>query len=346
MKHIFISDNIKQLALQYRDMLATGNRKDYMPPLALLEQLKDRLEDNSDKRYVATIIDLWEDMIVADPHEMDAYINYFDMIIPSNDIPKRLSKVKIFDKNSKKTKIVPRFLYKLIIEAMKYSYVQSTVYPQIISELGIRACVYCNAQYAFAVSGKYGYHNYELDHWKSKSRYPFLCTTFMNLQPCCATCNKKKSDKEPSEDEEVFRLFAYQVDVKYESPVKFQLESGSVVKYLSKSEKEKKLIVQFSCPDNPKLEKGFNHFFKINSLYQAHTDIAEELIWKSQIYNRVIIEEYQKSFHKLGFRESDFKRLILGNYDQMQDIHKRPLSKMTQDIAMQLHIIDEDSKEE
>ncbi len=342
MKHIYITDNIKQLAQQFRDLLAAGNRKGYTPPLTLLEQLEDKLIDSRDKQYVNTIIDHWEDLIVADSRDIDGYIELFNMIIPSEEMPKRLSKVQILDENTRKLRIVPRLLYKMIVEAMKYSYVQSSVYPQIISELGIRACVYCNAQYAFSVPGKYGYHNYELDHWKSKSKYPYLCTTFMNLQPCCATCNKKKSDEEPLADEEVFQLFVYQEDVKCESPVKFQLESGSVIKYLSKSEKDKKLTIQFSCPNNQKLEKGFNHFFKINTLYQAHTDIAEELIWKSQIYNRVIIEEYQKSFRKLGFRESDFKRFILGNYDQTQDIHKRPLSKMTQDIAKQLHIIDEE----
>jgi len=198
--------------------------------------------------------------------------------------------------------------------------------------------VYCNAQYAFSVAGRNGYHNYELDHYKPKSLYPYLCTTFMNLQPSCSTCNRKKSDGVPSLDEEIFQLFVKESAVKSESPVRFRLDNAGVVKYILEL-KVKSLKIDFSCPDNPKLEKGYNHYFKTNTMYQAHTDIAEELIWKSRIYSKVVIEDYQRLFAGLGFKERDFQRFILGNYDQTEDILKRPLSKMTQDIAEQLHII-------
>ena len=75
------------------------------------------------------------------------------------------------------------------------------------------------------------------------------------------------------------------------------------------------------------------------------TDIAEEFIWKSRIYKKVIIEDYQRLFTGLGFKDSDFQRFILGNFDQTEDILKRPMAKMTQDIAEQLHLIEKPKKE-
>lgn len=181
--------------------------------------------------------------------------------------------------------------------------------------------------------------DYFLRRYKPKSLYPYLCTTFMNLQPSCSTCNKKKSDEVPPPDEEIFQLFVKESTVKSDSPVEFRLDNAGVIKYLI-DPNVKSLKIDFSCPGKPKLEKGYNHFFKISTLYQAHTDIAEELIWKSRIYNKVIIEDYKRLFTGLGFKNSDFQRFILGNYDQTEDILKRPMAKMTQDIARQLHLIE------
>jgi len=38
-------------------------------------------------------------------------------------------------------------------------------------------------------------------------------------------------------------------------------------------------------------------------------------------------------------KQSDVNRFILGTYDKPEDIHKRPLAKLTQDVAKQLGII-------
>lgn len=85
------------------------------------------------------------------------------------------------------------------------------------------------------------------------------------------------------------------------------------------------------------MTKKYN--YKDLDLYKAHKDIAEELLWKKYVYNHVIRDIYRDLFKELGFVDADFNRFILGNYDKIDDIHKRPLSKMTQDIARQLGII-------
>ena len=79
--------------------------------------------------------------------------------------------------------------------------------------------------------------------------------------------------------------------------------------------------------------------FHISTQYQAHKDVVEELIWKKQIYNSTILGIYKDNFKQLGFKQTDFNRFILSNYDKDEDILKRPFAKMVQDIAKQLGII-------
>ena len=79
--------------------------------------------------------------------------------------------------------------------------------------------------------------------------------------------------------------------------------------------------------------------FHISTQYQAHKEMVEELIWKKQIYNSTFLDIYKDSFKQLGFKQTDFNRFILSNYDKDEDILKRPLAKMVQDIAKQLGII-------
>lgn len=340
MKHIFITDKLQEKAKLFRKQLERGLRGNYNSPMQMLSALWNDLPDGSDEeRYVELIQQKWQDLIIAEPSAFDGIIEEFEQIISGDEIKDRRVQMPV---RNKETGAIEKYedkrFYPLIVDAMRYDYVQSTIYPTFMRELGIRSCVYCNAQYAFSVAGHGGYQNYELDHYKPKSIYPYLCTTFMNLQPSCSACNRKKSNKLPKDDEELFQLFVRKEDVRSESPVAFELNSASLATYMA-DPKHESLKIDFSCPGNPKLEKGFNEFFKISTLYQAHTDVAEELIWKSRIYNRVVVEDYKRLFKQLGFRDSDFKRFILGNYDTVENIHKRPLSKMTQDIAKQLHIL-------
>lgn len=111
-----------------------------------------------------------------------------------------------------------------------------------------------------------------------------------------------------------------------------------MAKYMATA-KSGDLEIVFDYPGNPKLKKGYENFFQISTLYKAHKDVAEELLWKKHVYNHVIREIYRDQFKELGFKDADFNRFILGNYDRTEDIHKRPLSKMTQDIAKDLGVI-------
>lgn len=324
MRRILIDDSIRAIAEKYKIQLDKGKGK-YNSPRKNLNTLKNDLRlDAKQKKYVELIIDKWEKLILLEP-PFDRTISEFEKIYSADEV----SQVEI---NCGSPKDGIKF-YKKVVDAMRYDYVQETIYKDIVKKLGIRTCVYCNAQYAFSYSlGNDDFINYEIEHWMPKSKYPYLCTSFFNLQPSCPKCNKMKSNKD---DILPFCLFTHNVEDL--NPFEFSVDKGSCALFLATNDKEK-LRISFKAKDE-QLGENMNILFHITTQYQAHKDIVEELIWKQKIYNQTILDIYRDSFKSLGFRKSDFNRFILSNYDMEEDILKRPLSKMMQDIAKQLGIV-------
>ena len=187
MKRFFISDSIKKIADKYLNLLDHDNRG-FQHPKKKLKKLIETIPNNTITNpyvlYVQKIIKDWNELIVLLPSKFEDSYNEFNKILDSSKLSNRL-----WGENMSS-------FYEKVVEAMRYDYVQNIVYPQIMKLLGVKTCTYCNAQYAFAIQrGKYLYKNYEIDHWKPKSIYPFLSTSFYNLQPCCSSCNRKKKTK-------------------------------------------------------------------------------------------------------------------------------------------------------
>ena len=63
-------------------------------------------------------------------------------------------------------------------------------------------------------------------------------------------------------------------------------------------------------------------------------------MWKSKIYNASMIQSLRDSrFSALIPKQTELERFILGTFDSPEDVHKRPLTKLVQDVAKQLGII-------
>lgn len=315
MIRLLINDTLRQYAKDLRKELArleSNNPKKKLESLSQSPQLSA-----SQKEYVRKIHDEWENLIISEPDSFEDKKAEFDQILQDNQLSVLIGRKKF---------------YEIIVETMGYSRVQLTIYPKIMRKLDIKACVYCNAQYSYAV-GMLGkkHTNYELDHFRPKSKYPFLSTSFFNLQPCCPSCNKNKSDNDA-----LFCLYTTNPDEI--DPMKFSLDVGSSARYWI-THNPQMIKLNFSCPGNNALETNQEQRFHITEIYKGHTDIAEELLWKKKIYNSIFEDIYRRNFKQLGFTEAAFKRFILGNYALTEEVHKRPLAKMTQDIAKELKLI-------
>lgn len=225
----------------------------------------------------------------------------------------------------------------LLVDAMHYDDIRKKIIPPIYRKLELKACVYCNANYTISDSDGEGY--YDLDHWKPKSFYPFLCISFYNLQPSCPSCNRRKS----ASDIPFFGLWddtaGRDLDV-----LRFKLEERSLVNYLVFLDK-KELKVELK-PANPwsqsqnVIRDNTEQRLHIEERYVEHNDYTEEIVWKSQIYNASMIQSLRDSkFSALIPNQADLERFILGTYSDPGDIHKRPLTRLSIDIAKQLGMI-------
>lgn len=204
--------------------------------------------------------------------------------------------------------------------------------------LGVKSCVYCNAQFAVTIdkaSGKYLGH-YDLDHNLPKSKYPFLATNFFNLVPCCGHCNSTKNNAD-------IRFRLYLTDEQNLEPLRFEIDETKLVRYLTTLDRDDidvqlKDLVRYPAGEKT-MAKIFDERFHINSLCKEHRDVIEELLWKYKIYNQSYISMLEQQFCLLFPSDVNFNRFLLGNYDRPEDVHKRPLAKLIQDIARQLDMI-------
>ena len=169
----------------------------------------------------------------------------------------------------------------------------------------------------------------QLDHFWSKIDYPLLAVCFYNLVPSCASCNYNKLTSEISispydSSIEVDELFRFNYDLKSIHQPRIFIER-------QKSEK-------FDL-----LKKDLDNI-GIIELYQVHSDVIEELLWKKEYYSKPYTERIKSLFQENGMKElteSEIKRFLTGVYTDSKEYGKRPLSKMVADISRNIGLIGE-----
>ena len=195
MRRILIDSELENKAENYSKNLFTGRNVNFKTPLDELKKLRDSLQPMKhrvQKQYVQKIIDQYQEILKASPEEMRLLITSFQTIAKSDILESKL-----------KTKDKLKF-HELIVKAMRYDELRNSEFRQFVTSSGIKTCVYCNSQ--LAIISEISFYDkkqkkrkpkisakFELDHYHSKSQYPFLCTSFYNLYPVCGNCNRAKS---------------------------------------------------------------------------------------------------------------------------------------------------------
>lgn len=294
--------------------------------------LEINTRDLNDKIYLKKVITLFE-------NNEDILIWDLKMLKDQKDKLGKVPTKPKLDKNGKKTGIFYKTEIKdKILTALGYTSLRSSFYPEYFKEIGIKACVYCNSQHTITVEKTLNSNDYsakfEVDHFHSKSEYPFLSICLFNLYPACRSCNGVKSDN-PIE----FKLYTDDISKTIKSDFNFKLTPYSKSKYLiTKDSNDIDFIFNEPMPEDLK-SKTFEETFHINGIYKTQTDLIEELIIKSQIYNKSYLKTLKHSFDKLSIQPELFKRTLIGNYTEDKDLHKRPMSKFVMDIAKDLGLI-------
>lgn len=335
MIRIFISKSVVDLANDYRQSLKTT-----FNAINQIQTLKDSLNDRPEflahVDYLNEVIEKYDSIIIATPIQFDSLLRH--RLSPDELKKKTPNQVKKFVTENgvriKRLVQVETEFYKLVCDALGYEIVRNEVYPPFAEELGIKSCVYCNSQYGVTIrkNKKEFSSTYEIDHYKPQSKYPHLCTSFFNLQPSCSHCNKSKTNNDSE-----FNLYTESLG-SHLRPFKFIVSNRGIIPYLL-SRDYRTLAIELRSNDSSLL-RNHEERFKVSKKYECHRDEAAELIVKSQFYNKAYLNQLRVSFGSVVPQFYDILLdILVGFPTNKDDVHKRPLTLMKQDIAKQLGLL-------
>jgi len=202
---------------------------------------------------------------------------------------------------------------------------------KFVELLDLKTCPYCNRNYISMLekeNKKDKQTRPELDHFHAKSIYPFLAINYYNLIPSCSTCNKLKSDDDSLNLLHPYNNAVDNINITYWlNDMKFY-NVKSIKDLTFESEKS----IEIEIENMPEYNKVV---FQIERLYQEHSDIVIELILKHLHYPQSYVEELTS----FGYNREEIYRFIFSNYLNKENLSKRPLSKLTKDIAEELNLL-------
>lgn len=347
MVQLDISNNVTRLSTDYKNYMLS-KKKDVCNRLdGVLDDIK-KLTNSSEEiqlcrkvkgnlkleetvkysqvvNYINRIQELYDMLLIITPEQFLGTINEFSKIINPECVGKKIYKAK----DGTATQSVSA----RVVEAMLYETVREKVFPTYVRNLGIKSCVYCNANFTIADKDGNGY--FDLDHWQPKSHYPFLCTSFYNLQPSCPACNRRKS----ADISNLYFSLWKDPSRKIAPVIKFVLDETSLINYLINgfTAQTLHLNIEAATPEDREVCSNMKRKFHLETLYAEHRDVLEEIVWKCLFYRPSYLEGLRKAFG-INLSPDDVLRMVMGVYPSEKDVHKRPLSKMIQDVAKQLNL--------
>lgn len=206
--------------------------------------------------------------------------------------------------------------------------------------LNLKACVYCNRQYTFTIDkNSEKITRPELDHFYSKSENPLLSLSFRNLIPSCSVCNRDLKHF----DDTVWKQSIVSPYNKFElhNYIRF---TYTPLTYYGAIGLTDELIVDAvnNLPEDSEYFEEVNNqieMFRLSEIYSEHRDLAQELIQKRWISNNRYLELVSAPFKDFNLSKEEAYRLAFGTFYEEKFFAKRPMSKFTKDIAIELGLI-------
>ncbi len=220
-------------------------------------------------------------------------------------------------------------------DVFDYSSFAAKYRDRLLAAMHVNVCPYCNRSYIT----RYEYNQSvkstaDLDHFYSKSRFPYLALSLYNFVPSCQICNSRMKGT----DDFFSKPHLNPYHSGFGDKVRFRLQSIRPLLQNGTSPTVKLEPVQ-----NEEIRNSISTF-RLNEIYESHTDYIDELIEKACIYNDSQLQEYLESFPGLFHSREEMQRMLYGNYLRLEDLGKRPLSKLTRDLLIDLGIQIDDTE--
>jgi 5-methylcytosine-specific restriction endonuclease McrA len=333
--------NIQQFEVYYWTLINPDpNRYKFKKPIENLKYYQLELEQKGkctsfEYCFITLLIKRFKKIVLMKPEKMERVIRIMDSL----GFSKRFYK-KGKSKNNKDIYSKTEFCEKLI-ELLRYNDAigGGDRGKDLARTINIKACLYCNSQYSF--SYKYDskrISKLQLDHFYSKSKYPYFSISLYNLIPSCSYCNQKKSNTD-------FDLN------NYSNPYVESLSDR--FDFALSEDSEKKLLLNYKIAekdvdiildhDNDTKVANHDHIFDLKGIYSNHKDIVIDILRKGKSYPEIkrkqILDIMDENGNKLFDTEDDFKRIFFDMPLSENEINKQPLAKLKRDFAVKAGII-------
>ena len=238
---------------------------------------------------------------------------------------------KVFYYNRKESELA-----KNILEVFGYSRFRQNKATWFAEKLNIKTCMYCNTQYATVIQKDENNRQvlFQFDHFYPKSLFPYLSMSIFNLVPICANCNQSKSNK-------FYLTIENPYIINFDEFSRFELDKKETIQYLMNPTNNiaGTLKLTAKTEDDETLLNEYDKEFNISEKHKVHSDYIQELAWKSKVYTDEYKTQLKELLRNEHLSDEDIERFIIGNYSKEEDVFKRPLSKLTRDIAEELGLI-------
>lgn len=297
-----------------------------------LEKLSD--SKNTGRKYYLVykyLFDNLETLIKGTPDDLDQFNENFETYLVNKGIKDYHKKRSC----KRQLKVIFHGAYHTFRYNEKY-------YMEWFKKLNIKTCPYCNRNW---VSKAMHQDNisyslfFDIDHFWPKSDYPWLAISFSNLIPSCTVCNQriKLNDKLYLDK----HIHPYKEDL--HTYLKFNVPVNNSDVFFDKNVDISLEIIPRSPRDIS--DKGFQRakntfeFFNLKNLYDTHLDYVRELLQRDLVYSKEyinsLLELYgpeAKEEDRIFESDHELIKMVVGNYVLPEQIHERPLSKLSQDV--------------
>lgn len=202
--------------------------------------------------------------------------------------------------------------------------------------LDIRTCPYCNRTYIGSSKGKIL--SVQLDHFYSKSKYPFFAVSLYNLIPSCPFCNLNKSNHD------IVKLMSpFEKAYSFDENVKFVFKEVLKENEGEEALKTRELHLEVMTKDSKeqKRHKADINEFHLETAYSFHYIEAKQFTDRMRAYPPSLLREVAR--HMSGANISDTEKmsvlaeaLEMGLFQEYfcepKDYIKKPLAKFYRDL--------------
>lgn len=243
------------------------------------------------------------------------------------------------EKKKKEFRTIQKQLLTYVFCYEKIASRKKKVYP-FVESLGVLVCPYCNRNYTQVIKvkpgKKEGFHTRpDLDHYWSKSLFPFLATSMRNLVPSCKVCNLAKHDTE--------RLILYPYKEGVDEAYRFSIQIMKDVSLFTRVDIDPQdYQLEFKKNDMHSVDKNTDkrinasmETFGWKETYNSNREYALKVFQNSYIFNKDCIDSFYNSMKFMFGSYEECRRILNPLWEPQERFLEQPLSKLTYDISQQ-----------